>query len=286
MQVFCPLDSAARAEGFDYGLPSINLTGYEMPPTEPGSIGTLIRNFKDYLDVCNSPQYRHFHATTSWVYGHHPQPLAPLMTAGVQTTFADIHCLIIEQFDLEVGVDPLWEDRPFASLQWRGQTSGPLWESGTPWRTTQRARLHLLTHSEKGDAKVVSTDYRGMARNGSLPNYRVGPTYFDAGMVGPAVQCIQEDGTCDKMFEVFQGYDKRMTFVKASLFKYVLGEPLRFPFVLLVPTSLPSVYLDIDGNRFVQRDLLLIFCADIPVALALSVGPDGSVASWPRMPLS
>ena len=45
-------------------------------------------------------------------------------------------------------------------------------------------------------------------------------------MIGPAVQCVQEDGTCDKMFEVFQGYDKRISFDRASLYKYVLGECL------------------------------------------------------------
>jgi hypothetical protein len=31
-------------------------------------------------------------------------------------------------------------------------------------------------------------------------------------MVGPAVQCVKEDGTCDEMYEVFQGYDKRISF--------------------------------------------------------------------------
>ncbi|KAL8281344.1 hypothetical protein RQP46_006378 [Phenoliferia psychrophenolica] len=223
MTVFCPTDSVVGAADFEYGWPEPELTGLEMPPAIPGSIGSVVGgDLRAYLDVCNSPQYRHFHATTSWVYSHHPQPLAPLFTPGVQTTFADVHSLIVEQFELEQTSNPLWEDRPFTSLQWRGQTSGPLWEASTPWRTTQRARLHLLSHAEKGSRDVVVTDENDHAFASPMPNYRVNPLFLDTGMVGPAVQCVEEDGTCEKMFEVFQGYDKRISFDRASLYKYVL----------------------------------------------------------------
>ncbi|KAM0747201.1 hypothetical protein T439DRAFT_328963 [Meredithblackwellia eburnea MCA 4105] len=223
MSVFCPSSSAVRAPDFEYGWPEMSLTGHEMPALPPGEgvIGTLIRDFKAYTDVCNSPQYRHFHATTSWVYSHHPVPLAPLFTPGVQTTFADVHSLIVEQLELESRHDPSWEERPFSSLQWRGQTSGPLWESSTPWQTTQRARLHLLSHAEEGDRPVVMS-IDGMAHKVTLPNYRLNPLFLDTGLVGPAVQCVKEDGTCDKMYEVFQGYDKRISFDRASLYKFVL----------------------------------------------------------------
>ncbi|KAK4702828.1 hypothetical protein P7C70_g3392, partial [Phenoliferia sp. Uapishka_3] len=221
MTVFCPSDSVVGGE-FDYGWPSMDLTGLEMPPEIPGSIGSVVGDFKSYIDVCNSPQYRHFHATTSWVYSHHPQPLAPLFSPGVQTTFADVHSIITEQFELEQNHDPLWEERPFTSLQWRGQTSGPLWESSTPWKTTQRARLHLLSHRETGSRDIVVTDGQDRTYKTKVPNYRLNPLFLDTGMVGPAVQCVVEDGTCDKMSDVFQGYDKRMSFDRSTLYKYVL----------------------------------------------------------------
>lgn len=198
-----------------------------MPPLVEGSIGAIIEDFEASMNMCENPQYRHFHATTSWVYEHHPTPVLPLLTPGVQKTFADIHGLITEQLDLEQQHDPTWEERPFSSLQWRGQTSGPLWDKWMPWKGTQRARLHLLSHSEAGNRNIVLTDAEDNARVVEVPNYRLNPLFLDTGMVGPAVQCVQEDGTCDKMYEVFQGYDKRISFDRASLYKFVLGEFLR-----------------------------------------------------------
>lgn len=194
-----------------------------MPSHPEESIGSLVGDFKGYMDVCYAPHYRHTHATTSWVFEHHPTRVMPLFTPGVQTTFGDVHALIVEQLELESQHDPAWEDRPFTSLHWRGQTSGPLWESKTPWRTSQRSRLHLLSHQEDGFRNITITDENDVMRSVEVPNYRLNPLFLDTGMVGPPVQCVKEDGTCDKMFEVFQGYDKRVSFDRASLYKFVLG---------------------------------------------------------------
>ena len=237
MPVFCPPDSAVRAEGFDYGWPDMASTGLEMPPLIAGSVGAILDDFKGYMDVCSSPQYRHFHATTSWVYAHHPTPVLPLFTPGVQPRFGDIHSLIVEQLDLFQEHNPTWAERPFSMLQWRGQTSGPLWDSVTPWRATQRARLHLLSHQETGSRTIVVTDENDVMRPVEVPNYRLNPLFLDVGMIGPAVQCVKEDGTCDKMREVFGGYDKRISFDRASLYKYVLGAsaPFACSFVRMAP---------------------------------------------------
>ncbi|BGO99711.1 hypothetical protein NBRC10513v2_003939 [Rhodotorula toruloides] len=222
--IFCPPGSPARELGFEgYGYhASLDATGYEMPAHPEGSIGSLVGDFKGYMDVCYAPHYRHTHATTSWVFEHHPTRVMPLFTPGVQTTFGDVHALIVEQLELESQHDPAWEDRPFTSLHWRGQTSGPLWESKTPWRTSQRSRLHLLSHQEDGFRNITITDENDVMRSVEVPNYRLNPLFLDTGMVGPPVQCVKEDGTCDKMFEVFQGYDKRVSFDRASLYKFVL----------------------------------------------------------------
>ncbi|GAA6040186.1 hypothetical protein JCM8097_004169 [Rhodosporidiobolus ruineniae] len=221
--IFCPPGSAVREPGFDYGYHApLESTGYEQDPPVDGSIGSLIGDFRGYMNFCDAPHYRHTHCTTSWVFSHHPTPVLPMFTPGVQETFGDVHALIIEQLELEAQHDPSWEERPFTSLQWRGQTSGPLWESLTPWRTTQRSRLHLLSHQEDGVRNITVTDENDLMRPVEVPNYRVNPLFLDTGMVGPAVQCVQEDGTCDKMYEVFQGYDKRISFDRASLYKYVL----------------------------------------------------------------
>lgn len=230
MPVFCPPGSPARTLGFEhYGYHGgLDATGLEMIPLVEGSIGSVVGDFKHYMNVCEAPHYRHTHATTSWVFAHHPTQVLPMFTPGVQTTFGDVHALIVEQLELEMRHDPTWEERPFTALQWRGQTSGPLWEKNTPWKTTQRARLHLLSHQEDGFRNITITDGNDLMRSVEVPNYRVNPLFLDTGMVGPAVQCVQEDGTCDQMFETFQGYDKRISFDRASLYKYVLGESKAF----------------------------------------------------------
>jgi hypothetical protein len=222
MPIFCPPNSSVREPGFEYGWPKADSTGLELGTIPDGAVGTLIDRMDKYMDVCDSPQYRHYHSTTSWVYAQHPSAVLPLFTPGVQTKFGDIHGLIVEQLDLVQEHDPSWESRPFTSLQWRGQTSGPLWDATSPWKTTHRARIHLLSHEERGSKDIILTDKNDAVTVKNVPNYRVNPLFLDTGMVGPAVQCVIEDGTCDKMYTVFDGYDKRMSFDRASLYKYVL----------------------------------------------------------------
>lgn len=64
----CPTDSKMREEGFEFGDPDVGRTGLEVQPPPSKGVGSLVGGFKEYLDVCNSPQYRHFHAATSWSY--------------------------------------------------------------------------------------------------------------------------------------------------------------------------------------------------------------------------
>lgn len=220
--IFCPPESAVRAPGFDYGWASMESTGLEMPELPTGAVGTVVEDFKRSLDLCESPHYRHFHCTTSWVYQHHPTPLMPLFTPGVQHSMGDIYGLIVEQLDFEQRHDPTWEERVFPALHWRGQTSGPLWDSHGPWRSTQRARLHLLSHTEAGERTVALADEDDNVVTKTIDNFKLNPIFLDTGMVGPAVQCVKEDGTCDEMDRVFQGYDKRVSFDRASLYKYQL----------------------------------------------------------------
>lgn len=256
MPVFCPPGSPARILGFEhYGYHGgLEATGLEMIPLVEGSIGSVIGDFKHYMNVCEAPHYRHTHATTSWVFAHHPTQVLPMFTPGVQTTFGDVHALIVEQLELEMRHDPTWEERPFTALQWRGQTSGPLWEKNTPWKTTQRARLHLLSHQEDGMRNITITDENDIMRSAEVPNYRANPLFFDTGMVGPPVQCVREDGTCDQMYEVFQGYDKRISFDRASLYKYVLGIFRMFSLSCLRYDADSFLFLaDVDGNSWSGR---------------------------------
>lgn len=218
----CPPGSAVREKGFDYGWASMDSTGYEMPPLIEGSVGSVIENQTAYMDHCNAPHYRHFHCTTSWVYEHHPKPVVPLFSAGVQSAMGDIYTIIVEQLGISAPSDPEWEDR-IDKLVWRGQTSGPYWSADVPWRATQRARLHLLTHQTDGQRSINMPATGEVVVPKSFSNAEVNEEYFDAGMNGPPVQCSKGDGTCDKMTEVFGGFDKRISLEDEAQHKYLLG---------------------------------------------------------------
>ena len=220
MPQVCAPDSALRAPGFEFGDASRASSGKEMPETPSGAAGTVLESFKRSLDVCNSPQYRHFHTATSYAYPQHPTGLLPLFTPGVHGNFPDIHAIITEQFDIEAPHDPTWEERPFDRLVWRGQTSGPQWDKGSAWISSQRSRLHLLSHAESGTTRIALAHPRTeIVQTVEVPNYRLNPLFFDTGMVGPPVQCIEADGTCDEMYEVYEGFDPRMSLDKANLYK-------------------------------------------------------------------
>ena len=76
------------------------------------------------------------------------------------------------------------------------------------------------------------------------------------------MQCIQEDGTCEKMFEVFQGYEKRISFDRASLYKFVLGELLLLFFLSEVATLTLSSPQTSTGTGPPYFQLLMRCCTD------------------------
>lgn len=270
MAQLCSPDSAVRDPSFEYGEASREWTGMEMPPLPEDEfggkvLGTVLDSFKSYMDICNSPQYRHYHTASSYVYPHHPTPLLPLFTPGVQGNFPDIHSLIVEQFDFEAPHDPTWDERPFDRVVWRGQTSGPQWDKYAPWISSHRSRLHLLSHAETGSREITlalplpddpdltprqklvqsKKRKREFAQQVEAPNYRLNPLFLDTGMVGPAVQCIKEDGTCDEMFKVFSGYETRLSFDRSNLYKCQC-----YPTLPVFDLIEYADVLDIDGSAY------------------------------------
>lgn len=84
----CPPNSAVRQPDFVYGKASLKSTGLEIPEVPEGGIGSVIDSFKGYMDVCNSPQYRHFHTSSSWTFPLGQGVVMPFFTPGVHVNFA------------------------------------------------------------------------------------------------------------------------------------------------------------------------------------------------------
>lgn len=48
---------------------------------------------------------------------------------------------LTSDFYAEIGRDPVWEQKKFNQVVWRGETTGAYHAKGTGWRKTHRARL-------------------------------------------------------------------------------------------------------------------------------------------------
>ena len=87
-----------------------------------------------------------------------------------------------------------------------------------PWKSSQRARLHLLAAETEGtvDLRLANDDTGRVETRSGVPRRLVNPSFYDVGMVGPAVQCSVEDGTCDAMERVFDGYLPRLSLEQSA----------------------------------------------------------------------
>lgn len=115
-------------------------------------------------------------------------PFLPIFSPGVLASFGDIRSIITEQWE-----DNIPEDRPFSErtdsrLVWRGQTSGPqYWSTQWPWKSSHRARLHLLAQEEEGSREIILADAEkeDVMQKVEIPNRVLNAAFLDVGMIGP-----------------------------------------------------------------------------------------------------
>lgn len=89
---------------------------------------------------------------------------------------------ITNDYYTEIGRDPLWEQKKYNQVLWRGETTGAYHAKGTGWRQTQRARLvqrefsHTLLDSSPlhrvADATSILSIFFPGRRNQSRMNRR------------------------------------------------------------------------------------------------------------------
>ena len=89
---------------------------------------------------------------------------------------------------------------------------------------SHRARMHLLSHQRDGSRTILLADPEDddIVSEREYPNSVLNPAFLDTGMVGPPVQCSKEDGTCDEMASVFDGFDDRMSLEEQDTYKFAL----------------------------------------------------------------
>lgn len=75
-----------------------------------------------------------------------------------------------------------------------GSTTGVEFDKNTPWRLSQRARLHIMSHETEGD-KAVIWSQRGKLRETNISMATLNQLYMDTSFSGDVQQCDPE--TCE-----------------------------------------------------------------------------------------
>lgn len=137
-------------------------------------------------------------------------------------------------------------NRSLPSLSPPGSTTGVEFDRHTPWRKSQRARLHIMSHDTEGEKPVIWAQ-RGQMKETNMSVSTLNQLYMDTSFSGALQQCDPE--TCELM-------------TKTMVFKPTIGldesNTVRFPpfspvlSLLLTPyspnsTSTSSTSTETDG---------------------------------------
>lgn len=144
-------------------------------------------------------------------------PLVPLFTFAKTRMHADILATPLEQYsETYIGYEPPWEQKSHNKLLWRGATSllcsfrqdrltcfflsgsttGVEFDKHTPWRQSQRARLHFLSQNMEGEKSVIFA--RGnKVKEANISIADMNHLYMDMAFSGEPAQCDPE--TCEIM---------------------------------------------------------------------------------------
>ncbi|GAA98278.1 glycosyltransferase family 90 protein [Mixia osmundae IAM 14324] len=170
-------------------------------------------------DVCRNPEGRHLHGHTVGS-GANLGPLVPLLAFAKMSLNSDILATPLEQYsDTYIGYDPPWDEKPSSKLMWRGSTTGAAFQTGRPWKDSQRARLHFMSHDTEGEREIMWTDQTGATRFSNISTGLLNELYLDASLAGRPTQCDEE--TCNYLarnvrFAPIQGLDESYSY------KYVM----------------------------------------------------------------
>lgn len=214
----CPEDSRIRSfyNGLEYGA----------LPSGP----SYIQDHRQAMDLCQNPEWQYMHGFTAW-QGPRPKKLEPLFSFSKTSMHNDLLCVPLEQFDNTPTKDPVWEDKKFSKIIWRGSMTGVWFDRVSWWRNSQRTRLHFLSQAETGSRFVRFIDsIKGgkgggnnneVIREEEVPLEVLNERYLDAGYVGELHQCTEDDGGCEAIPEQIETV-KGMDWESQNEYKYIV----------------------------------------------------------------
>ncbi|KWU46946.1 hypothetical protein RHOSPDRAFT_14268 [Rhodotorula sp. JG-1b] len=213
----CPSNSTARriAQGLPVDTPAKSPFLQSFVATQQHSLAN---------DLCEHPEIRDLNGFTSWA-GPRPHLLYPLFSPIKTSVHSDLlFPSITNDYYTEIGRDPLWEQKKYNQVLWRGETTGAYHAKGTGWRQTQRARLVQLANEQTGQTRLHLADasVSDSLRLLHAPSKDVLPLYFDVAYSGVAIQCSAKDTTCQQLQRDYRFDRAPMLADRENQYKYVL----------------------------------------------------------------
>ncbi|GAA5991217.1 hypothetical protein JCM11641_001623 [Rhodosporidiobolus odoratus] len=186
------------------------------------------------MDPCANPALRSINGFTSSSTGPRPHVLYPLFSFSKTSVHADILVpSISNDYYVEVGRDPTWEQKKHNKVLWRGETTGAYHARGTGWRQTQRPRLVELANANVGKTTLhlASLNSDDALRRLTVSTHDLTQHYFDVAFSGKPTQCSQKDKTCALLAHEFR-FDstaKVSTPDDENQYKYVVDVDANYP---------------------------------------------------------
>ena len=135
---------------------------------------------------------------------------------------SDILAVAPEMWVENLGNDPVWEDKKYETLLWRGTTTGTRVEEDMPyWRLSQRLRMVEMTNQQTGTYDVLmSTDYNNTVGEPlTVEVADLNEDLMDIGFSGQPVQCSPE--VCATIAREYK-FREAQSWEEANDYKYLL----------------------------------------------------------------
>ncbi|CAE6394278.1 unnamed protein product [Rhizoctonia solani] len=217
---------------------------------------TFIHDHVKSMDPCAHPDLVHingFLAAHGQGAGVH-RVIVPAFSMCTTPMHSDIRTIPIEQFTEDVGIDPVWSDKPYDKVLWRGSNTGILFSEAMPWNISQRARLIKLTNEKEGVRSVLRPlePERAIGKPVEERSKELNERMMDIAFAGNPIQC--EEPVCTEMKSIFE-YRGHMGWSDANKYKYIMdidgnGWSARFKrlmttnSMILKTTIFPEWYMD------------------------------------------
>ncbi|SCV72165.1 BQ2448_4859 [Microbotryum intermedium] len=179
---------------------------------------TFIWDHPRSVDLCIHPEGRKSHGHLMQ-QGVPPGPLVPLLTFAKTSMQADILVTPMEQWaERYKEYEPPWEGKSENKLLWRGSTTGAEFDRHTPWRNSQRARLHMMSQYMDGSKEVLwATDDKMRLTNFTIED--MNHLYMDTFFSGQPAQCDPE--TCEWLRKNFH-FKPTIGIEESNTYKYLM----------------------------------------------------------------